>query len=88
VKAAAPVKTKKTLSTKEQKELDAMESALHAAEGKLKAAKAQLEDPAVATDVAKLLERQKLVDVEKANVEALFKRWEELEAKLKKIQVG
>jgi ATP-binding cassette subfamily F protein uup len=86
-KAAVPVKTKKALSTKEQKELETMESELHAAEGRLKAAKAQLEDPAVATDVTKLLERQKLVDIEKAKVEVLFKRWEELEEKLKKAQV-
>ena len=87
VKAAAPVKAKKTLSTKEQKELETMESDLHAAEERLKAAKTQLEDPAVATDVTKLLERQKLVDAEKTKVEALFKRWEELEEKMKKARV-
>jgi hypothetical protein len=31
--------------------------------------------------VGELLKRHKEVDAEKANLEALFKRWEELEAK-------
>ena len=80
-KPVAAEKPKKILSSKEQKELKEMEAVLHAAEAALKAAKTQLEDPKIATDVSKLLEAQKKVDAEQAKVEALFKRWEELEAK-------
>jgi ABC transporter C-terminal domain len=58
-----------------------MEALIHTAEDELKAAKAGLEDPQIATDVAKLLERQKAVDAAQAKVETLYKRWEELEAK-------
>ena len=79
--APQAAKPKKVLSSKEQKELKEMESALHAAEAVLKATKARLDDPKIATDVSKLLEAQKNVDAEQAKVEALFKRWEELEAK-------
>ena len=80
-KPAAPEKTRKALSSKEQKELKEMEAAIRAAEAGLKAAKAQLEDPKIATDVAKLLDAQKRVEAEQAKVDELFKRWEELEAK-------
>ncbi|HEY5037510.1 MAG TPA: ABC-F family ATP-binding cassette domain-containing protein [bacterium] len=74
-------KLPKVLSTKELKELKEMDVAIHAAEEKLKAAKATLEDPGIARDAFKLLEGQKKVDAEKSKVETLFKRWEELEAK-------
>jgi ATP-binding cassette subfamily F protein uup len=79
-------KPKKTLSAKEQKEIQAMDEAIHAAEEGLKAAKARLEDPTIASDVAKLQERQKEVDAEQAKLDALFKRWEELEAKRNKAE--
>ena len=81
VKAAAPEKPKKALSSKEQKELEGMEAAVHAAEEELKAAQAKLEDPSIAADVGKLLEGQKTVNSAQAKVETLYKRWEELEAK-------
>ncbi len=77
----SPVKVKKALSAKEQKELEGMDAAIHTAEQTLKAAKARLEDPKIGTDIAKLLEEQKKVEAEQAKVEVLFKRWEELEAK-------
>ncbi len=80
-KSAQVEKPRKALSSKEQRELKEMDDAIHAAEAHLKAAKAQLEDPKIATDVSKLLEAQKRVDAEQAKVDALFKRWEELEAK-------
>jgi hypothetical protein len=44
-----------------------------------------LEDPKIGTDIAKLLEEQKKVEAEQSKVEALFKRWEELEAKKNQI---
>jgi ATP-binding cassette subfamily F protein uup len=78
---AAPAKPKKLLTSKEEKELEGMEEAIHAAEGKLKEAQARMEDPSIASHVTELLKRHKEVDAEKANLEALFKRWEELEAK-------
>jgi len=77
----APQKVKAALTSKEKKELEGMEDAIHAAEGKVKAAESALEDPAVARDAGKLLERQKTVEVEKAKVEVLLKRWTELEEK-------
>jgi ATP-binding cassette subfamily F protein uup len=81
-KAGAPSsKSKKTLTTKELKELEGMEEAIHTAEQKLKDAQARMDDPAIAANVGELLKRHKEVDAEKANLEALFKRWEELEAK-------
>jgi ATP-binding cassette subfamily F protein uup len=86
--APSPEKPKKALSSKEQKELEGMEAAIREAERELKAAKAKLEDPAIATNVSKLLEGQKQVDAEQAKVETLYKRWEELEAKRgKEVQV-
>jgi ATP-binding cassette subfamily F protein uup len=78
---APPSKSKKTLTTKELKELEGMEEAIHTAEQKLKDAQARMDDPAIAANVGELLKRHKEVDAEKANLEALFKRWEELEAK-------
>ena len=75
------LKQGKALSAKEKKELEGMESALRACEERLKEAQLKLEDPAVATQLTQLVERQKTVETEKAELEILFKRWEELEAK-------
>ena len=74
-------KPKKALSTKEVREIKDMDAVIHEAEEKLKTAKALLEDPAVASDVAQLQERQRLVETEQAKLDALYQRWEELEAK-------
>jgi ABC transport system ATP-binding/permease protein len=82
-KAVFQAKPKKALSSRELKELEEMEATIQAAEEKVKAAKARLEDPSIARDVTKLMEAQKAVDGEKAKVEALLRRWEELEAKQK-----
>ncbi len=80
---ASPVSApqKSALTAKEEKELKGMDASLQAAETALKAAKAKLEDPSIAANVSKLLENQKAVDAEKAKLETLMKRWEELEAK-------
>ena len=67
------MEAKNTLSAKERKEIKAMDEAIHAAEEKLKAAKARLEDPAIARDFGKLQECQKEVDAEQAKLDALFK---------------
>jgi ATP-binding cassette subfamily F protein uup len=82
----APIKASSSssgaeLSTKEKQELKGMEAAIAKAEAKLAKARAALEDPAIATDAAELIKRQGPVDGAQAEVDALFKRWEELEAK-------
>jgi ATP-binding cassette subfamily F protein uup len=58
-----------------------MEAAIASAEAAAAAARAALEDPAVATDPVELGKRQEKVEAAHAKVEALFKRWEELEAR-------
>lgn len=78
--AAAP-SAQSALTKKEQKELEGMESLIHAAEAELKAARTKLEDPSIGTNISKLLENQKTVDSVKTKVDGLMKRWEELEAK-------
>ena len=80
-KTVAPVKAKENLSSKEQKELKEIDTKITAAEAALKAAKAKLYDPTIGANISKLLENQKLVDAEKAKLDALIQRWEELEAK-------
>lgn len=81
VQQPAREKPKKALTTRELKEWEGMEKAIHEGEARVKEALARLEDPKIASNVPELVERQKKVDAEKAQVAALFKRWEELEAK-------
>jgi ATP-binding cassette subfamily F protein uup len=85
-KPVVPESPKPVLSSKELKELKEMESVVPAAEERLKAAKAKLEDPAIARDFGKLQEYQKQVEAEQAKLDALFKRWEELEAKMGRVK--
>jgi ATP-binding cassette subfamily F protein uup len=83
--AQAPVAPKegpkKELSTRERDELKGMEAAIHKAEAQVKKAQDALADPAIATDAAELIKRQKKVDEAQAAVATLFARWEALEAK-------
>ncbi len=74
---------KPALSTRERQDLANMESLIAAAEGVLAQAQARLADPAIASDLAALVERQKDVDAAQAAIDALFQRWEALEAKQK-----
>jgi ATP-binding cassette subfamily F protein uup len=70
------------LSYLEQREFDAMEERVLAAEGKVNEARASTEDPAIATDAAALHEHfQAMADAQK-EVDRLYARWAELEAKL------
>ena len=69
------------LSPKEAKELRTMEAAIHAAEEKAALARRALEDPAVGADAAELVKRQAALDAALGNVDTLFKRWQELEAR-------
>jgi ABC transport system ATP-binding/permease protein len=78
--AAAGPKAKK-LSYLEQREWDAMEDAVLEAEDRLAAAERAAADPAIATDPQALLERSLTLDERRREVERLYARWAELEAK-------
>ena len=54
---------------------------LGAAEKKAEAPSAALEDPAIARDAEELHRRQEKLEEARAKVNALFKRWEELDAR-------
>jgi ATP-binding cassette subfamily F protein uup len=73
----------KKLTYKEQKEWEGMEAGILAAEEALVGCQAAVEDPVVATDPAALQERCTALDAARAEVERLYARWAELEAKLK-----
>ncbi|MDO8756845.1 MAG: ABC transporter ATP-binding protein, partial [Elusimicrobiota bacterium] len=79
VPAAAPAKP--DLSPQEAKELQKMEASIKAAENDVAMARAALEDPAIATDAPELIKRQVRLDEARQRVEALFQRWNELEAR-------
>lgn len=63
-----------------------MEEAVQNAEALLAKAKAALEDPAIARDSVKLIDAQKSVEKEQAKVDALYHRWDELNAKLEMVK--
>ncbi|MBI2384611.1 MAG: ABC-F family ATP-binding cassette domain-containing protein [Elusimicrobia bacterium] len=79
--APAPVRDERSLDPKEAKELSKMEASIKAAENEAALARAALEDPAVATDAPELIRRQARLDEARQRVEALFARWNELEAR-------
>jgi ATP-binding cassette subfamily F protein uup len=58
-----------------------METKILDAEEALARSQAAVEDPAVATDPAALQERCTALDAARAEVERLYARWAELEAK-------
>ena len=71
----------KRLSYREQREWDGMESAIHAAEAAMEAARAAAEDPAIASDPGALGERYAALETARVEVDRLYARWAELEAK-------
>src|SRR3954463_8313747 len=73
---------KKKLGYLEQREFDSMESAVLAAEEKLHAAKRRVEDPSIASDAAALTQRFSELSEAQKEVDRLYARWAELEAKL------
>jgi len=79
---ARPSKPKaKKLTYAEQREWDAMEANVHAAEERLDAARVAVEDPAIATDAAILQQRVTALDTAQDTVDRLYARWAELEGK-------
>jgi ATP-binding cassette subfamily F protein uup len=81
-KAQAIVPAKKRLSYKEQREWDSIEALIHAAEAKLAQVHSDLQDVAVTSDPARLQEAYAKLQPYQAEVDRLYERWAELEAKL------
>ena len=69
------------LSYLEQRELDRMEESILAAEAELQKHESLLRDPVVNSDHNKLIEVMRFCDESRQEVERLYSRWAELEAK-------
>ncbi|TDI32191.1 MAG: ABC transporter ATP-binding protein [Acidobacteria bacterium] len=69
------------LSYMEQREWDGMEAAVLEAEARVTAARKTAEDPAIATDAARLQERFAELEKLQSRVEHLYARWADLEEK-------
>ncbi|HVR70385.1 MAG TPA: ABC-F family ATP-binding cassette domain-containing protein [Vicinamibacteria bacterium] len=80
-RAAAPGKPKR-LTYREQREWDEMEARILEAERRLEACARAASDPAVASDHAALSPRVAALAAAQAEVDALYARWAELEAKV------
>ncbi|MET0852196.1 MAG: ABC-F family ATP-binding cassette domain-containing protein [Candidatus Rokuibacteriota bacterium] len=72
----------KRLGYLEQREWDAMEETIMAAEEAVTAARNALEDPSIASDAAALQARAAALETAHGEVVRLYARWAELEAKL------
>ena len=81
-RAPVPPQEKKRLSYLEQREFDSMEAAVLAAEAKLAEAKKRAEDPSIASDASALQQRFAELGEAQHEVDHLYARWAELEAKL------
>jgi ABC transport system ATP-binding/permease protein len=71
----------KRLGYLEQREWDGMEEAILEAERVMQLAQDAAEDPAIASDPVALQERYAVLEAARADVERLYARWAELEAK-------
>jgi ABC transport system ATP-binding/permease protein len=71
----------KRLGYREQRELEGMEARILEAEARLDASRRAAEDPAVASDHQALAELLRALAAAQAEVDALYARWAELEAK-------
>ena len=78
---AAPATGVKRLGYRERQEWESMEERILAVESALADAQAGLADPAVAADAAEVARRYAAAEELRARVEALYARWEELDAK-------
>jgi ATP-binding cassette subfamily F protein uup len=73
---------KKRLSYMEQREWDQIESLIHEAESRLAKLHRDLDDPVVTSDPRRLQECYAQLEPSQAEVDRLYERWAELEAKL------
>jgi ATP-binding cassette subfamily F protein uup len=81
--AAKPVSAPpKKLSYMEQREWNQMETLIHSAEATLSARQRDLEDPTVTSDPKRLHECYSQLQTVQAEIDRLYERWAELEAKL------
>jgi ATP-binding cassette subfamily F protein uup len=71
----------KRLGYREQREWDGMEQAILDAERVVEACRREAEDPAIASDPAALQQRYAALEVARADVDRLYARWAELEAR-------
>jgi len=81
---AAPARARsreKRLGYLEQREWDGMEHAITEAESAVEACRHAAEDPAIASDPAALQSRYQALEAAQAQVDRLYARWAELEAK-------
>jgi ATP-binding cassette subfamily F protein uup len=69
------------LSYKEQKEWDQIETKILEAEKRTAACQAAASDPSIASSAADLQERYDALHIAQADVERLYARWAELDAK-------
>jgi ATP-binding cassette subfamily F protein uup len=74
-------KMKKKLSYLEEREYGGLEQRIAEAEDVLRKKRAQLEDPAIASDGPQLLNAHAEMEAAQEAVDALYRRWTELEAK-------
>jgi len=72
----------KKLTYLEQREYDAIEQTVEEAESQLEAARRRAEDPTIASDAAALQARFAELTAAQAEVDRLYARWSELDAKL------
>ncbi len=73
--------SKKKLSYTEQREFDGLETKIAATESQLEARRAETERPEVVTDHVRIQELYAAIHVLESEVESLYLRWAELEAK-------
>ena len=73
---------RKKLSYIEAREYATIEVRVADAEERLQEKRSQLEDPAIGTDAARLLQAQRELDETQAIVDELYARWAELESKI------
>jgi ATP-binding cassette subfamily F protein uup len=78
---ATPRPKAKRLSYFEQREWEGMEERVLAAEARVDEGKSRAADPSIATDAAALQERLQDLDEAQREVDRLYERWAELEAK-------
>jgi ATP-binding cassette subfamily F protein uup len=79
--ASSSSSAKKKLSYMEAREYAGIEQRIADAEQQVQAHRAELEDPANATDAARLLSAQSALEAAQRELDALYKRWAELEDK-------
>jgi ABC transport system ATP-binding/permease protein len=79
---AQPIAAKKKLSYLEQREFNGIEVRIAAADGRLRAAHAHIDDPAVATDADALTQALAELHAAQAEHDAVYERWVELAEKV------